>query len=501
MIDCFALQSSVAIHQCYNNWGFIPEPRYQPCGVIPVGEQEPSSDFSRRTTQASSNDEAQARKLDFLSPDDPRALAMAAHDLADLASFAHSVSDNGQNPGKLIDAVKMLVLLQEEEFNTGGGVGGYIGLQNRFIERWGIAPACDPIGFLNTAYRLSLINRDVTVQLTTKGSRLLGSMHRLLDDWYAFHTKSDLEQLLFQSEREVELMESYEDKGYETRSLARALSFLERAYKDISSRTYEMIASGIALDQVQTMLKRYDFLLDSISKHRNEGFEPTLPILERVENAKAGALATAFNTMTGVLSHSTGRALSEMNPISRPRFYGWLREVFGSGKLLQMAADAGDVTLPVYLAGYPSFDQLGEFVEEFVGRSVAAPAERADLSEPTVSEEGDFEQYQGEFDEDFVQYVDLVLSYLQTDQGVRESAILRERRSWGDLLMTAAAAGEAVTKALADGRFVDEQYEDQRLKMIGDLSLSRRAKGPDGQVAHGREDAHGSQDERGGGGA
>jgi hypothetical protein len=131
----------------------------------------------------------------------------------------------------------MLVLLQEEEINNGAGVGGYIGLQNRFAERWGTAPACDPVGFLNTAYRLSLINRDLTVQLTTKGSRLLGSMHRLLDDWYAFHMKSDLEQLLFQSEREVELMDAYEAKGYETRSLARALGFLERAYKDIRLRT------------------------------------------------------------------------------------------------------------------------------------------------------------------------------------------------------------------------------------------------------------------------
>lgn len=89
----------------------------------------------------------------------------------------------------------------------------------------------------------------MTVQLTTKGSRLLGSIHRLLDDWYAFHMKGDLEQLLFQSGREVELMDAYEARGYETGSLARALSFLERAYKDISSRTYEMIASGVAPDQ------------------------------------------------------------------------------------------------------------------------------------------------------------------------------------------------------------------------------------------------------------
>jgi hypothetical protein len=391
-----------------------------------------------------------------------------------LASFAHSVSDNGQNPEKLVDAVKMLVLLQEEESITGGGVGGHLGLQNRFIERWRTAPICDPIGFLNTAYRLSLVNRDVTVQLTTKGSRLLGSIHRLLEDWYAFHMKSDLEQLLFQSGREVELMDAYEAKGYETHSLARALGFLEKAYRDLSSRTYDLIASGVAIDQVQAILNRYDFLLDAISERRKEGFEPTLPILDRVERAKAGALSTAFNTMTGVLSHVTGKALSEMNPISRPRFYGWLREVFGAGTLIDMAVEAGDVTLPVYLPGHTSFDQLQEFVEEFLGRSFGAPEDQSEQAEVTFSEEGDIEEYEGEFDEDFAQYVDLVLSRLQASRSVKESSILAQRESWSEMLVTAAAAGEVVTKGLAAGQFIDEDYEDERFKMTGDISLARK---------------------------
>jgi len=366
----------------------------------------------------------------------------------------------------------MLVLIQEEEINTGRGVGGPTGLENRFKEHWGRSPACDPAGFLVTAYRLSLVNRDLTAQLTTKGSRLLGSMYRLLDDWYVFHTKSDLEQLLFQSEREVELMDSYEAKGYETRAVARALSFLEKAYQEISLRTNEMITSGIAIDQIQTMLGRYDFLLESIRKHRNEGFEPTLPVVERVEKAKAGALSTAYNTMAGVLSHSTGRALSEMNPISRSLFYNWLRGVFASGKLMDMAAEAGDVTLPVYLQGYPSYDQLGEFADEFLGRRVEAPSEREDLGDPTLSEEGDFERYQGEFDEDFGQYVDSVLSRLQTGRKVKESTILRNEDSWGDLIMTAAATGEVVTKGLAFGEPSDDVYEDARFAMIGDIELA-----------------------------
>lgn len=453
----------------------------QPVDPVEQAEEGLLSDAPRAETPADAM--VHSQRLDFLSQEDPKALVQAAHDLSDLASFAHSVSDNGQNPDKLIDAIKMLVILQDEEYNMAGGVCGHIGLQNRFLERWGRAPVCDPTGFLNTAYRLSLVNRDVTVRLTTKGSRLLGSIYRLLDDWYAFHMKSDLEQLLFQSEREIELMDAYEAKGYEAHSWLRALGFLEKAYKDISSKVYDLIASGAALDQVRAMLNRYDFLLDAINQRRKEGFEPTLPILERVERAKAGALSTAFDTMAGILSHTTGRALSEMNPINRPRFYDWLREVFGTAKVAQMAVEAGDVSLPVYLPGYPSFDQLSEFAQEFLGRSAATPEWPAEHVEATYSEEGDFEQYEGEFDEDFLEYVDLVLSRLQADRRVKESSIVSERESWGSALMTAAAAGEVVTKGIADGQFVDEEYEDERIRMIGDISLARRpAEGKDASL-------------------
>lgn len=442
--------------------------------VIVLSENAPN-ESGAEARHASRDSNGQRQRVDFLLADDRKAVDQAARDLADLASFAYASSDDGRNPRKMIDAVKMLVILQEEELNAGGGVSGHIGLENRFVERWGVAPECDPLGFLNTAHRLSLINRDLSVTLTTKGSRFLGALHRLLSDWYVFHTKSDLEQLLFQSEREVELMGAYEARGYDTRALGRALSFLEKAYKDISERIHEMIASGIAIDQVRTMLERYDFLLDAIERQRDEGFEHSLPILDRVEKAKAGALEVAFETMTNVLSHSTGRALSEMNPINKGRFYGWLREAFASGRLLELAAEVGDVTLPVYLAGYPSYDQLNEFIEEFLGRSVGGPVEQEEYGEPTYSEEGDFDEYEGEFDEDLLGYVDLVLAKIGSHREIRESAILRESSKWSDLLMIAAATGESVTKGLADGKHVDEEYEDDRFRMTGDILLLRKS--------------------------
>jgi len=437
-------------------------------------KEKVSDESGAEAPRASPDSDDRRRKVNFLLADDPKALEQAARNLADLASFAYASSDDGRNPGKMVDAVKMLVILQEEELNAGGGVSGYIGLENRFVERWGAAAQCDPLGFLNTAHRLSLVNRDLSVTLTTKGSRLLGALQRLLSDWYVFHTKSDIEQLLFQSEREVELMEAYEAKGYDTRALGRALSFLEKAYKDISARTHEMISSGIAIDQVRTMLERYDFLLAAITRQRDEGFEHSLPVLDRVEKAKAAALEVAFDTMTGVLSHSTGKALSEMNPINKGRFYVWLREAFGSGRLLELAAETGDVSLPVYLAGYPSYDQLNEFIGEFLGRSVGAPAQPEDYGELTFSEEGDFDEYEGEFDEDLLKYVDLVLAKLGPDEDVKESSILRESGEWSDLLMTAAAVGESVTKGLAGGKYLDEKYEDERFMMNGDVLLSRR---------------------------
>jgi hypothetical protein len=97
--------------------------------VVPVRDEE-SSVAKTDTPQEPVDVQGPTRRLDFLSAQDPKALAQAAKDLADLANFAQSVSDNGQNPEKLIDAVKMLVLLQEEEIlapvadSRAGGRGG-----------------------------------------------------------------------------------------------------------------------------------------------------------------------------------------------------------------------------------------------------------------------------------------------------------------------------------------------------------------------------------------
>ncbi|MCR4397342.1 MAG: hypothetical protein NUV93_00035 [Firmicutes bacterium] len=412
------------------------------------------------------------KKIDFLSGEQPEALVRAARDVADLAAFAHSVSDNGQNPGKLIDAVKMLILIQEEEYATGAGVGGHIGLLNRFVERWGCQPKVDPVGFLNTGYRLSLIMRDVTVKLTTKGSRLLGSMHRILQDWYGFHMMSNMEQLFYQSRREMELMDAYEAHGYETRSLARALSFLEKAYRELSERLYDYIVEGMAIEQISSLLDRYDVLEEAIAGKQKEGYEPGLPIVERVERAKAGALQVAFDAMTGVLAHSQGRAMSEMNLISKHRFYSWLRDAFDSDHLLDLASEAGDLILPVYLPAHAGTAQLEEFVSDFVGRQVVDLEGPPPEEKQTSSEEGDLDDIEDEFEEDFAPYVDLVLTAVASHELVPEPRLIAERATWGEALMTAAAAGEVVTKSLARGAYSPDVFEEQRFEMRGQVMLS-----------------------------
>ncbi len=416
------------------------------------------------------------QKTDFLTGDSPNALILAARDLSDLASLAYAVSDDGRNPEKLIDAVKMLLLIQEEEYATGGGVGGHIGLQNRFKERWGAAPKADPSGFLTTCHRLSLINKDVSVQLTTKGSRLLGTVHRVLQDWYGFHRKNPIEQLLFQSQREIELMGAYEGKGYEAGSLNRALSFLEKGYRDVERRLYDYIMEGVAIEQIKAILDRYDFVQGVLDDQKKQGFRYALPIVDRVEKARTGALGVAFKAMTGVLSHSTGKALSEMNLINKTKFYNWLCSVFAGDRLLEMAGEAGDVTLPIYLPGYPSYDQLEEFVADTLGREHAAPGAIPPEPEITSSIEGDLNSYEeGEFDEDFAPYVDRVLASLPIQGEVHESHLLKAVERWDDILMSAAAAGEVVTKGMASGRHSCEVYESDRLVMLGEILIRRKA--------------------------
>lgn len=426
--------------------------------------------------QTSASDEPSAQKTDFLTGDSPEALILAARDLSDLGSFAYAVSDDGRNPEKLIDAVKMLLLIQEEEYATGGGVGGHIGLDNRFKERWGAAPKADPSGFLTTCHRLSLINKDVSVQLTTKGSRLLGTVHRVLQDWYGFHRKNPIEQLLFQSQREIELMDAYEGKGYEAGSLNRALSFLEKGYRDVERRLYDYIMEGVAIEQITSILDRYDFLQGVLDGQKKQGFRYALPIVDRVEKARTGALGVAFKAMTGVLSHSTGKALSEMNLINKTKFYNWLGSVFAGDRLLELAGEAGDVTLPIYLPGFPSYDQLEEFVADTLGREHAAPGAIPPEPEVTSSIEGDLDSYEeGEFDEDFAPYVDWVLASLPSEGEVRESQLLKAREGWADILMSAAAAGEVVTKGMALGRHSRETFESEKLVMLGEILIRRKS--------------------------
>lgn len=435
--------------------------------------------------------------IDFLSGKYPEAIVRAARDMADLASFAHSVSDNGQNPGKLIDAVKMLILIQDEEYATGSGVGGHLGLLNRFVERWGCQPKADPIGFMNTAHRLSFIERDVTVRLTTKGSRLLGSLHRILQDWYAFHKMGAMEQLLHQSQREMEFMDAYEAHGYEAGSLPRALSFLEKGYRDLAARLHDYIVEGMAIEQIRSVLDRYNLLEGALAGKRNEGFEPGLPIVERVEKAKSGALQAVFDAMTGVLAHSTGRAISEMNLISKHRFYTWLHDVFNTDRLLDLASEAGDLVLPVYLPAYPSSAQLEEFVDEFLQRQMVDGDDLLPEEEETCSEEGDIGDVKEEFEEDFAPYVDYVLAAVESREAVAEPNLISERRTWGEAMMTAAAAGEAVTKALVEGVYVPGTFEEPRYEMQGHLLLSskRTAKRRAKHGRRARDEKNSGQDE------
>ncbi|HHY11126.1 MAG TPA: hypothetical protein GX529_00695 [Firmicutes bacterium] len=439
----------------------------------PVGTAEQVDSIPYLTTPGPEASPLPPPKIDFLSGESPEALLQAARDLSDLAGFAHSVSDNGQNPDKLIDAFKMLLIIQEEEYRTGGGVGGHLGIYNRFLERWGCEPKADPVGFLNTAHRLSLISRDITVQVTSKGSRILGTIHRVLQDWYHFHMKTALEQFLFQSQREMELIEAYEARGYEVGSLNRALSFLERGYQDISQRLYDYIMEGIAIDHIKALLDKYGVLVNEIAQRRKEGFELTLPIIDRVERAKASALGLSFDAMTGVLSHTTGKALAEMNLISKARFYEWLREALSSNDMLEAAALAGDVIMPLYLPAFPSSAQLEEFVADFLGREVAGLDATFEEAEETSTEIGDIDEYEGEFEEDFAPYVDLVLASLGRQGKTMESSFLRRRDSWGEMLMTAAASGEIATKGLAQGEHTRETYEDARFGLAGDIVFER----------------------------
>ncbi|MEW6523872.1 MAG: hypothetical protein AB1445_09965 [Bacillota bacterium] len=402
-------------------------------------------------------------------------------DLADLASFVNSASDGGQSPRKLFDAVRLLLIIQEAEFRTGTGVGRQQGLRNRFREQYGRDPMVDVGGLLGTADRLSLISRDWTVQLTSKGSRLLGTLFRVILDWHGFHQKSDLEQLIYQSQRELEMADAYENYGYQADSLPRALAFLERGYRDLQSRLREYILEGLAMDQISALIANYDRLQEAIAAKRVEGYELTLPIIERLERSKAAALRTAYEGMEGVLAHSTGRVRAEMSLINKTRFYTYLQQQFATGELADLAGRAGDVALPVSIAAYPSARQLEESIAETLGRTYLPGASQLPGVELSVSAEGRLDEEDYAFDEDLRPYVDRILEAVGVRK-TRESSILALQPSWSEALMVAVGVGELVTKEHLRVAAAGETYQEERFELVGDLTLARREEDRHGEA-------------------
>ncbi|MEW6398539.1 MAG: hypothetical protein AB1503_05145 [Bacillota bacterium] len=419
--------------------------------------------------------------VDVFTQATPEQLDRVMADAADLANFIFSVSGDGKEPLKLADAIRMLLIVQEEEFATGRGVSSPQGLGRRFAEAYGREPAADPGGVVMTGVRLSLLTRDWSIQLTSKGLRLLGSLHKVLQDWFSYHRASELERTMYLSQRELELEEAYDRLGYRTNAVQRALAYLVRGYEELKRHRDEFIVQGIATEKVRSILDRYDLLADAIRQRQAEGAELGLQAMERIEMARAEAFTVLYDSLAGVVSSVAGKARAESSPISKARFYRWLVEAFSNGELLAVAREAGDLLLPVHLPAPPDWPGLLDSILEVTGRAPFSEGDVVAESGPTATEEGALDELEEAFDPGLQPFVDRVLEWIPEEGRDLESNLMHRHTRWEDKLLLAAALAEVYTRHWADFSPTGEAYERHRVKVSTDAWAYRDHAGAEGR--------------------
>lgn len=405
-------------------------------------------------------------------------------DAADLANFIFSVSSDGKERLKLADAIRLLLVVQEEEFATGRGVTSPQGLGRRFVEAYGREPSADPAGVVTTAVRLSLLTRDWSIQLTSKGLRLLGSLHKVLQDWFSYHRAGELERTMYLSQRELELEEAYDRLGYRTSAVQRALAYLVRGYEELKRHRDEFIVQGIATEKVRSILERYDLLVDAIRERRAEGAELGLQAMERIEMARAEAFTVLYDSLAGVVSSVAGKSRAESSPISKARFYRWLVEAFSGDELLTVAREAGDLFLPVQLPAPPDWPGLLDAIIEVTGRAPFSEGDVAAGGGPSATEEGTLDELEETFDPGLQPFVEEVLDWLPEKGRDLESHLLQRHPGWEDKLLVTVALAEVYTRRWADFSPTGQPYEQGRVRVSTDAWAHRRREGAAARAAH-----------------
>lgn len=322
--------------------------------------------------------------IDFFGERRPARLERLMSDLATLGNFLHYQAARGSLE-HLADALRILQLIEEERLVYGRGIVETDGLHYRFQAKYGRAPLVDANGVIRAALTPNWVTTEDGVKLTDKGVRVLGDLFRMVQDWYAFHTRDFVQQNLYLAQREMEKIQAYDDLGFKTDALSRSIYFLMENIADFQKKRHAYILRGTAPERLKALRARYEQLLSDIDLRLNAG-QLRAEVHRRAIEARMTAFSVVFEALKDLFAVAAQQTRASASLISENAFYDYLVTHLEEDDLVQAARSTGDVWLPLKLPCAPGQPFTRGAVAEMLD-ALFIPLARPEEFEPEDEEE------------------------------------------------------------------------------------------------------------------
>ncbi|RXZ79207.1 hypothetical protein EBB07_23800 [Paenibacillaceae bacterium] len=179
------------------------------------------------------------------------------HDLVKLAGVMTELKDYFGEPLKILECLKVFNLLQREALGLDEPLEDGKALHDRFLLQYGDEPAVPLERMLNVLQKHGWVMRTKRKLLMMDvGKRSLDMLIRLANESLAYYMQDEVARLLFQANRDIDLLEMYDDKGISGGNrLASMISHVEDAVDKLQERQLELLADRYALPQIQLIVK------------------------------------------------------------------------------------------------------------------------------------------------------------------------------------------------------------------------------------------------------
>ncbi|GIK37943.1 MAG: hypothetical protein BroJett011_17760 [Chloroflexota bacterium] len=354
----------------------------------PLEHNDTNSPAESTPTTPSYRSLEQGEVVDFFSEARPAHLDRLMSDLATLGNFLHYQSQ-AQRGGleALADSLRLLQLIEEERLVYGRGIIEIDGLHYRFQAKYGRAPLVDPVGVIRAAQTPNWVTTEGSVKLTDKGVRILGDLFRIVQDWFAFHTRDFVQQNLYLAQREMEKIAAYDDLGFKTDALSRSIFFLRENIADFQKKRHDYILRGTAPERLQALRARYEQLISDIDLRLKAG-QLHAEVHRRAIDVRMTAFGVVFEALKDLFAVAAQQTRAAASILSDAAFYDYLVTHLEGDALVAASRATGDVWLPLQLPVAPGQPFARGAVAEVLGDLFVAlepgemPGEEVEGEEP-----------------------------------------------------------------------------------------------------------------------